>query len=130
MSLLQWIVAFDRFALAASTCPENGVNGVCVWSYAAALAHKAVVLEVCHLCVFGASFRVRSCLFSKVAARSTTGVVNRRPWLAIVYDRLARKQWHERTAANEALLLRLLCVYCFLRVFVLPGRLQPQHTLP
>ena len=44
LSMLQWMVAFDRYAIASAAAGQ--------WSYADAMAHKDVVLEACS-CVLG-----------------------------------------------------------------------------
>ena len=47
LTFLQWCAAYDRWAVAAAACSPPQLE------YAAALAHKDVVLEVCrYLCVF------------------------------------------------------------------------------
>ena len=46
MSLLQWVVAFQRYALAAACSPIDGAQGNCIWNYESAMAHMNVVLQV------------------------------------------------------------------------------------
>ena len=45
LSLLQWVVAFQRYALAAACAPIDGATGGCVWEYESAMAHMDVVLK-------------------------------------------------------------------------------------
>lgn len=51
LSLLQWVVAFQRYALAAACAPIDGATGGCVWEYESAMAHMDVVLKVSHIFV-------------------------------------------------------------------------------
>ena len=61
-----------RYAIAAAaTVPAQ-------WDYTASMAHKSIVMEVA----------------AKAEAKK------RRPWLGIIYDTLARKEWAERSAAK------------------------------
>lgn len=46
LTLLQWMVASDRYALAMAACPNDGMSGPAIWPYEAAMAHKAICLEV------------------------------------------------------------------------------------
>ena len=71
LTMAQWGCAFDRYALGAAACGQL--------SYTAALAHKDICLQV----------------------GERAGAKMRRPWLAIVYDRIARRIWCERAFENE-----------------------------
>ena len=73
MPFLQWQMAFDRGALASAVCNQ--------WSYASAMAHK------------------NNCL--KIAVRAELSSPPRRHWLAVIYDRLARREWQELAFHNS-----------------------------
>ena len=73
MPILQWQMAFDRGALASAVCNQ--------WSYASAIAHK------------------NNCL--KIAVRAELTSPPRRHWLAVIYDRLARREWQELAFHNS-----------------------------
>ena len=73
MPILQWQMAFDRGALASAVCNQ--------WSYASAMAHK------------------NNCL--KIAVRAELTSPPRRHWLAVIYDRLARREWQELAFHNS-----------------------------
>ena len=99
---MQWAVAFDRYALACAVIPIDGVNGPPVWTYTSAMAHRSVVFEarVC-VCVCVCVCVFAFCVILQVAANAENGSPARRPWLGMIYDRLARKQFSERMNANE-----------------------------
>ena len=99
MTLLQWTVAFHRYAIAAACAPVDGAKGHCIWDYESSMAHMDVVLQV--LCRFAIAFAL---CFQPCLAQIAAGARNqkRQVWLGIIYDRIARKSWAERTAANEA----------------------------
>ena len=46
ISLLQWGVAFDKFAIAASCIPIDGAQGEAMWEYSSAIAYRRVIYEV------------------------------------------------------------------------------------
>ena len=73
MPILHWQMAFDRGALASAVCNQ--------WSYASAMAHK------------------NNCL--KIAVRAELTSPPRRHWLAVIYDRLARREWQELAFHNS-----------------------------
>jgi len=87
LTILQWVAAVDRYAIAATVAGEL--------SFASASAHKDVVLEACLL--NGPSGHVfRICLLQVCATAK-----KRKPFLGLIYDRLARKQWEQRASHNE-----------------------------
>ena len=70
LTIMQWQLACDRFAIAAAACDQL--------KYTSAMAHKVVCM--------------------KVAARADAK--GRSQWLAVIYDRLARKHWAEMAYYN------------------------------
>ena len=71
LTILQWVAAYDRYAIASTVAGE--------WSFASAAAHKDVVLQVC----------------------AGSALKKRKPFLGLIYDKLARKQWERRASQNE-----------------------------
>ena len=70
LGFIDWSIAFDRYMLAAAATDQ--------WSFPAALAYKNVVLEV----GMGASAK------------------GRKPWLGVIYDEVARKDWSRKAYAG------------------------------
>ena len=52
ISLLQWGLAFDKFALAAACVPVDGAQGEPMWEYQAAMAHRRVIYEVLRILLY------------------------------------------------------------------------------
>ena len=75
----QWIAAFQRYAIAAAAATVDGQYGAPIWRFDSSMAHMDVVLKIA------------------TGARNT----QRPQWLGMIYDRIARKSWAERAAANE-----------------------------
>ena len=46
LTVLQWTVAFDHFALTAAVCPIDGEKGEPIWRYSSAMCHKHIVFKV------------------------------------------------------------------------------------
>ena len=99
LTLLQWDTAFDMLAVAAACIPVDGARGKPMWEYQAAVAHRRVVHEVWHFLILLCMRPVFGLL--QVACGAEHSKPQRRAWLAIIYDKLARKQWSERAKANE-----------------------------
>ena len=49
LSLLQWGIAFERYALAAACIPIDGDQGPPIWDFQSAMAHRKVVYEAGYL---------------------------------------------------------------------------------
>ena len=69
--MLQWLAAFDKYALAAQACN--------VWQYSSAMCYKDIVLQI----------------------SLEASAEGRRHYLAIIYDGLARKEWSDRAYQGD-----------------------------
>ena len=69
LNLLQWFVAFEQYAIAADVCKQ--------WSFSSAMAHKRVCCE----------------------AGARAAKTNKRHYVAIIYDQLARRRWSDAAYA-------------------------------
>ena len=112
LTVLQWMVAFDHFALTAAVCPIDGEKGEPIWRYSSAMCHKHIVFKVCRWGV-GSVWRAQVCFLQVMAGAEAS---SRKIWLGIVYDRLARQQWARRAYVNEvplftSLVFRLGCAF-------------------
>ena len=68
LSILQWAVAFDRYALACAVIPIDGANGPPVWAYTSAMAHRSVVFQA-RLCLARRNSHFTSSMWSGCCRR-------------------------------------------------------------
>ena len=88
LTILQWTTAYQRWMVAAAVTNQL--------TFQSAFAHQTVVLTVgakafCITCCLSASFLCAHTLCPQ-AGRSGRG-----QWLMIIYDRMARKEWEQRS---------------------------------